>query len=200
MSDLESIKKDLIGKSFKYLGGLSYDSGKLGFGDTLTILNVSDEELGTIIVAECCNDVTTDTLKLSVDLLKDDTRFKEVVNASNKWTVGISKISVGDTSSILYPPKPPKSQQYNPLEVQEGGGHYKGKGIQPLEYANANNLNPQKFNIVKYITRHEEKNQIEDLSKVIHYALLEAYFQYGVEGSTELKQRVLKMLGVGDDR
>lgn len=93
-----------------------------------------------------------------------------------------------------------KEQQYNPLEVQEGGGHYKGKGIQPLEYANANNLNPQKFNIVKYITRHEEKNQIEDLSKVIHYALLEAYFQYGVEGSTELKQRVLKMLGVGDDR
>lgn len=89
-----------------------------------------------------------------------------------------------------------KETPYNPLDVQEGGGHYKNRGIQPIEYANANELNPQKFNIVKYITRHEDKGGVEDLSKVVHYALLEAYFVYGVEGSTELANKIKKMLNI----
>ena len=84
---------------------------------------------------------------------------------------------------------------YNPLNVQQGGDHYKNRGIQPIEYANANNLNPQKFNIVKYVTRHEDKGGVDDLAKVIHYAILEAYFVYGESGSTELKDKVLKLLG-----
>ena len=89
----------------------------------------------------------------------------------------------------------PVNAIYNPLNVQQGGGHYKNRGIQPIEYANANNLNPQKFNIVKYITRHEDKGGVDDLAKVIHYTLLEAYFVYGESGSTELKDKVLKLLG-----
>ena len=89
----------------------------------------------------------------------------------------------------------PNSAIYNPLNVQQGGDHYKNRGIQPIEYANANKLNPQKFNIVKYITRHEDKGCVDDLAKVIHYALLEAYFVYGEDGSTLLKDKVLKLLG-----
>ena len=89
----------------------------------------------------------------------------------------------------------PNSAIYNPLDVQQGGDHYKNRGIQPIEYANANKLNPQKFNIVKYITRHEDKGGVDDLAKVIHYALLEAYFVYGEDGSTLLKDKVLKLLG-----
>ena len=89
----------------------------------------------------------------------------------------------------------PNSAIYNPLDVQQGGDHYKNRGIQPIEYANANKLNPQKFNIVKYITRHEYKGGVDDLAKVIHYALLEAYFVYGEDGSTLLKDKVLKLLG-----
>lgn len=84
---------------------------------------------------------------------------------------------------------------FNPLDTQEGGGHYKGKSIQPIQYTNANNLNFQQGNIIKYITRHKEKNGIEDLAKVVHYALLEALFVYGEEGSTQLKEKVLKILG-----
>lgn len=85
---------------------------------------------------------------------------------------------------------------YNPLVAQEGGGHYKDKGIQPLEYTMQNNLSFCEGNVVKYISRYKSKNGIEDLAKVIHYALLASYEEYGEEGSTELRNKVLKLLGV----
>lgn len=84
---------------------------------------------------------------------------------------------------------------YNPLVAQEGGGHYKDKGIQPLEYTMKNNLSFCEGNVVKYISRYKSKNGVEDLAKVIHYALLASYEEYGEQGSTELKEKVLKLLG-----
>ena len=88
-----------------------------------------------------------------------------------------------------------ETQAYNPLIAQEGGGHYKDRGIQPLEYTMKNNLSFCEGNVVKYISRYKSKNGIEDLAKVIHYALLAAYEEYGEQGSTELKEKVLKLLG-----
>ena len=88
-----------------------------------------------------------------------------------------------------------ETQTYNPLIAQEGGGHYKDRGIQPIEYSEANNLGACQHSVVKYITRHQDKNGIEDLSKIIHFTFLEAYFKYGEQGSTELKEKVLKLLG-----
>ena len=88
-----------------------------------------------------------------------------------------------------------ETQVYNPLVAQEGGGHYKNRGIQPLEYTMKNNLSFCEGNVVKYISRYKSKNGIEDLAKVIHYALLAAYEEYGEQGSTELKEKVLKLLG-----
>ena len=88
-----------------------------------------------------------------------------------------------------------ESKPYNPLVAQEGGGHYKNRGIQPLEYTMKNNLSFCEGNVVKYISRYKSKNGIEDLAKVIHYALLASYEQYGEQGSTELKEKVLKLLG-----
>ena len=87
------------------------------------------------------------------------------------------------------------TQVYNPLIAQEGGGHYKDRGIQPLEYTMQNNLSFCEGNVVKYISRYKSKNGIEDLAKVIHYALLASYEEYGEQGSTELKEKVLKLLG-----
>lgn len=89
-----------------------------------------------------------------------------------------------------------ESIPYNPLVAQEGGGHYKNRGIQPIEYSEANNLGACQHSVVKYITRHQDKNGIEDLSKIIHFTFLEAFFKYGEQGSTELKEKVLKLLGV----
>ena len=88
-----------------------------------------------------------------------------------------------------------ETQTYNPLVAQEGGGHYKDRGIQPLEYTMKNNLSFCEGNVVKYISRYKSKNGIEDLAKVIHYALLASYEEYGEQGSTELKEKVLKLLG-----
>ena len=88
-----------------------------------------------------------------------------------------------------------ESKPYNPLIAQEGGGHYKNRGIQPLEYTMQNNLSFCEGNVVKYISRYKSKNGIEDLAKVIHYALLASYEEYGEQGSTELKEKVLKLLG-----
>jgi len=69
--------------------------------------------------------------------------------------------------------KPIKSdEKYDPLAVQVGGGHYKGCKIQPIEYIFANNLGYAEGNIVKYVTRWRDKNGVEDLKKVIHYAEL----------------------------
>ena len=88
-----------------------------------------------------------------------------------------------------------ETQTYNPLIAQEGGGHYKNRGIQPLEYTMQNNLSFCEGNVVKYISRYKSKTGIQDLAKVVHYALLASYEEYGEQGSTELKEKVLKLLG-----
>ena len=58
------------------------------------------------------------------------------------------------------------------LDKQVGGGHYKDKGIQPIQYIFANNLGFCEANIVKYASRWKEKNGIQDLEKIIHYTEL----------------------------
>ena len=88
-----------------------------------------------------------------------------------------------------------ESKPYNPLVAQEGGGHYKNRGIQPIEYSHANSLSASQHSVVKYITRYYDKGGIEDLSKIVHFVLLEAYFRYGEQGSTELKDKILTILG-----
>lgn len=85
---------------------------------------------------------------------------------------------------------------YNPFGTQVGGAHYKGGGIQPLEYTMKNKLSFCEGNVVKYISRYRNKNGIEDLAKVVHYTLLTAYEEYGEEGSTALAEKILTMLGV----
>lgn len=55
------------------------------------------------------------------------------------------------------------------LKRQVGGGHYKGKKIQPVEYIHANNLNFLEGCIVKRITRWRDKGAgFEDLEKIKH--------------------------------
>ena len=64
------------------------------------------------------------------------------------------------------------------LDVQEGGAHYKGCKIQPVEYIVANNMPYLDGNIVKYITRHRKKNGKEDLLKIKHYVDLILELEY----------------------
>jgi len=58
----------------------------------------------------------------------------------------------------------------NVFEKQIGGDHYKKMKIQPIEYILENDLGFCEANIVKYISRYKQKNGIQDVEKVIHYA------------------------------
>jgi hypothetical protein len=53
--------------------------------------------------------------------------------------------------------------------TQIGGSHYENKGIQPIEFIEANNLGFHEANVVKYITRYKDKNGLEDLEKAKWY-------------------------------
>lgn len=63
------------------------------------------------------------------------------------------------------------------LNKQEGGEHYK-TAIQPIQYIHANGLGFIEGNIVKYITRHKDKNGSEDIKKIIHYCELLLELEY----------------------
>lgn len=58
------------------------------------------------------------------------------------------------------------------LDIQIAGSHYKDKAIQPIEYIVSNELNYIEGCIIKYITRHKDKNGADDIKKIIHYCQL----------------------------
>lgn len=55
------------------------------------------------------------------------------------------------------------------LDTQVGGGHYRNKAIQPVQFSMANGLDACAHSVVKYVTRHREKNGRQDLEKAIHF-------------------------------
>ena len=55
------------------------------------------------------------------------------------------------------------------LQRQVGGGHYKGRPIEPVQFIERNGLGYCEGNIVKYICRSRDKNGLEDLNKGHHY-------------------------------
>lgn len=59
-----------------------------------------------------------------------------------------------------------------------GGTHYK-MAIEPWDYIQANGLGFDEGNIVKYASRHKQKNGAEDIKKIISYAKHILKTQYG---------------------
>jgi len=55
------------------------------------------------------------------------------------------------------------------LNKQVGGNHYSKLAIQPVEYINKNKLSYLQGNVIKYVTRYNDKNGVEDLQKAKHY-------------------------------
>lgn len=70
-------------------------------------------------------------------------------------------------------------------DEQVGGSHYKDCVIQPIDYIVKNKLDFLEGNVVKYITRHKEKDGPEDIKKVIHYAQLILELTYGIKKTKE---------------
>lgn len=55
-------------------------------------------------------------------------------------------------------------------KTQVGGQHYLSMGIQPRELAMGNHWDADSFSALKYLSRFESKNPIEDLKKARHFA------------------------------
>lgn len=66
-------------------------------------------------------------------------------------------------------------------DTQFGGSHYKSMGIEPVQYAKANDLDCLQFSVVKYVTRHKLKGQADDLKKALHFITMALEMDYGVK-------------------
>lgn len=88
---------------------------------------------------------------------------------------GFKLRDTGVTSNVA------EAEATNPLDSQVGGDHYKSLAIQPIEFTHKNKLDFLQGNIIKYATRHKDKNGLEDIKKIIHYAKLIAKLDYDTE-------------------
>ena len=52
---------------------------------------------------------------------------------------------------------------------QVGGRHYMDMAVQPSEFINKNKLQFAEGNAIKYICRHANKGEVQDLEKAKHY-------------------------------
>lgn len=106
-----------------------------------------------------------------------------IFDRSEELFVGNMEATLGEVVSRHQHPDLMGSEENTngALEVQVGGGHYKEMPIQPVEFSQRNGLGFCEGNMVKYAVRHREKNGIEDLKKVKHYAELCAWLEYGEE-------------------
>ena len=91
-------------------------------------------------------------------------------------SASISK-SIDAGKPILMPP--------SPLTIQVGGGHYKGLVIQPVEYCQKNKLSFCESSVIKYVSRHREKNGRQDIEKAIHFLNLLLELEYPVTDHAE---------------
>lgn len=66
----------------------------------------------------------------------------------------------------------------DPLMRQEGGEHYKGMRIQPVEFVHANNIPYLEGCAIKYLCRHKAKGGVVDLLKAKHYIDLIISLEY----------------------
>lgn len=67
------------------------------------------------------------------------------------------------------------------LDAQVGGSHYKNFQIQPVEFIHQNGIGYMAGNVIKYVSRYQEKNGIEDLKKARHYIDMLIEFEQGAE-------------------
>ncbi|SMC27307.1 Protein of unknwon function [Andreprevotia lacus DSM 23236] len=52
---------------------------------------------------------------------------------------------------------------------QVGGEHYRHQAVQPWDYIHANGIGYLAGNVIKYISRYQQKNGLQDLEKAAHY-------------------------------
>lgn len=61
---------------------------------------------------------------------------------------------------------------------QVGGDHYEKLAIQPVEYCRKNGMQGLESSVVRYVTRHQDKNGSEDIKKAIDCLKLILEYDY----------------------
>jgi hypothetical protein len=83
-----------------------------------------------------------------------------------------------------------ESARHSALQHQVGGSHYKTNGIQHTTFCQRNRIPWNESSAIKYLTRHRNKNGLQDLEKAEHYlqlCCLEEYLLREEAGLTELQ-------------
>lgn len=117
----------------------------------------------------------------ATQLASDNVRNYQEDNPNHGVTVGEWQAARASYLASIQPERDAEISEIveSALQIQQGGTHYKDLKIQPIEYIHANGLDFFQGNIVKYATRHKDKNGAQDLRKIIHYAQLAIELQYG---------------------
>ena len=123
--------------------------------------------------------------------------FHECLNCEEATCVGCSIINdlVGGNmytekwaykgKDHVHTDKKKEAKKTGAWDRQEAGGHYKNMSIQPMEYSMANGFNSLQHTAIKYISRYDSKNGVEDLKKAIH--CIEMLVEYEEEREEEKK-------------
>ena len=77
--------------------------------------------------------------------------------------------------------------------TQVGGDHYAKLAIQPMKFAMANNWDACAYGILKYVTRHQDKNGQTDIGKALHLVALRQELLAGVHWRPEQVMPVITM-------
>ena len=85
-----------------------------------------------------------------------------------------------DEERRQYDPQMRYTENENKFDDISRPEHYcAGFEIEPLDFIVENQLDFLEGNIIKYISRHRNKNGAEDIIKIIHYAHLILELEYG---------------------
>jgi Protein of unknwon function (DUF3310) len=159
-SKVIKIKEDIVKIDDKYYEkqkSSDYLCGTLVACDDCSLNKFSDDLIG-----ELCDDCEED--EFYVDIIEDV--WERSIFGQDEEYVDLSPEEVEQQlKDALGLPK----KSTNPLDVQIGGGHYKEKGIQPVQYIHANGLDFFEGNAIKYLTRWRTKGGLKDLEKAKHY-------------------------------
>ena len=76
------------------------------------------------------------------------------------------------------------------LDVQVGGSHYKDMVIQPAEYCEYNKIPALEAGVIKYVSRHMDKNGVQDLNKAKDLIDMIIEMRYEPTGLNHLAGRI----------
>lgn len=102
----------------------------------------------------------------------------EVVFYNDVWVLYTKDINSDEWRWISINEDEEVTEDTKSTSKQVGGNHYQ-MAIQPIEYITKNNLGYMEGNVIKYVSRHRNKNGVEDINKAIHYLEMIKEFHYG---------------------